>query len=119
MIVKRAPLSMSAIASLRGGGETTWPTRVDLPRLPEDEADRFNPGEAGHEKIERAALPFFDAGRRRAIYFGNWQRDMSQFLAPAVALLIGEARARPIYELVFDLLDVLAEKDFDRRLDRF
>jgi Putative peptidoglycan binding domain/Heterokaryon incompatibility protein Het-C len=90
-----------------------------MPPLPEDEADLFNAGEAGHERIERDALSSLvgSPDGLKAIYFGNWQRDMSQVMAPVVAKHLGGS-ASLIYDLLFQVVDVLADAKFGRRLDR-
>jgi hypothetical protein len=90
-----------------------------MPPRPEDQADLFNAGEAGHERIERDALaPLVGSpDALKAIYFGNWQRDMSQVMAPVVAKALGSG-ASLIYDLLFQVVDVLAEAKFGRRLDR-
>jgi len=86
--------------------------------LPEDEADLFNAGEAGHERIEYDALSALvrDPGVRAQIYFGNWQRDMSQLLVPAYPVVLG-SRSPFLCSLIFQIMDVLAEAKFGRRLD--
>ena len=49
-----------------------------IPPLPEDEADLFNSGETGHERIERDALGSVirDGNLLAAIYFGNEPRHI-------------------------------------------
>lgn len=90
-----------------------------LPPRPEDEADLFNMGEAGHEKIEYDALTPLVSDPRivAAVYFGNWQRDLSQLLAPSLHSLFGN-RTREVCDLILAVVDVLAEAKFGRRLDR-
>lgn len=118
----RPPKSRPAL--LPGPGPRPVPARGSpglpyLPPLPENEADLFDSGEAGHERIEQEALrPLVrDEAVLTAIYFGNWQRDMSQVLAPGLHQYLG-SRAGLVCDLAFEIVDVLAEARFHRRLDR-
>lgn len=90
-----------------------------MPPRPEDEADLFNTGEAGHEGIENDALWPLIRNRDRiaAIYFGNWQRDMSQMIVPFFGTL-PRRLGRLLCDVTFEVIDVLAEAKFGRRLDR-
>ncbi|MFL6258569.1 MAG: OmpA family protein [Thermoanaerobaculia bacterium] len=112
------PASLRQGAPLHGLTGSAQQTSF-LPPLLEDEADLFNAGEVGHERIEYDALqPLIrDARTRSAIYFGNWQRDMSQLLAPALHQYLG-AGAASVCDLIFEIVDVLSEAKFSRRLDR-
>jgi len=78
--------------------------------------ERFSAGDAGHERIERDA--FGVAAPLAAIYFGNWQRDLSQVMAPALREYLGAPTAQFLCNLLFDMTDVLAEAQFGRRLNR-
>ena len=83
---------------------------------PATRGDAFNAGPTGHEGIELAAFANVLGVDRRtaaAIYFGNWQRDVSQFLAPMVGV-----KAPALGPLLFELLDIKAEARFGRRLRR-
>lgn len=84
-------------------------------RLPPDLGEQFNAGEAGHERIEREALARAGLGADQiaAVYFGNWQRDMSQVLAPVLPTVFG-GRTRFVCDLLFDVVDVMAEAKFRR-----
>src|SRR5712671_6913283 len=97
---------------------SSWP--LFMPPLPEDEADLFdaNP-DYGHEKIERDVLGSMgvNADVVSAIYFGNWQRDFSQLIVPMFTRVFG-ARSRFVCNLIFEVVDVIAEAKFGRRLDR-
>jgi hypothetical protein len=80
-------------------------------------ADAFAAGLAGHELVERDSLRVIVGGNDqilKAIYFGNWQRDYSQFIPE----WIGGYRFGPFLgRLMFDVLDVLAQSEFGQRLD--
>lgn len=92
-------------------------TLLSLPLLPEEKLDQFTT--EGHRLIEKNALTGLvrQANCIESVYFGNWQRDVSQMFAPFVYKLLG-SRAKTVYELVFEVLDVVAEAEFGRRLDR-
>jgi putative peptidoglycan binding protein/heterokaryon incompatibility protein Het-C/D-alanyl-D-alanine carboxypeptidase-like protein len=87
--------------------------------VPAEVADAFVTGTPGHGGITVEAL-----GRRpsesaltREVYFGNWQRDMSQLLTPVSVACLGE-RADLLNRLLFEVVDVRAEALFGQRLDR-
>ncbi len=103
----------------RAGFPMVASPRSYMPPLPEDQADLFNAGEAGHEKIEQDALGRLGVSAERVagVYFGNWQRDMSQVLVPAYHNILGR-RAGFLCDLLFEVLDVMAEARFGWRLDR-
>ena len=83
--------------------------------------ENFAAGDAGHEKVERNALRgLLSPGEIKAIYFGNWQRDMSQTIAPMLydprlASRLPAGGPRRMADLIFLIVDVLAEADFGRR----
>jgi hypothetical protein len=91
---------------LRGRTGIGWP------------AELFAAGPTGHESIETTA--FRGLGRREInqIYFGNWQRDLSQMLVPMIPTLLSAAQARLLCQLIFEVVDVMAEAKFGRRLKR-
>jgi hypothetical protein len=83
-----------------------------------DARDAFASGAVGHGGIEIDALSsVIGVPRARAVYFGNWCRDLSQLITPLSVHVLGE-RAATLNAVVFELLSVLAEKDYGRRLDR-
>jgi len=103
------------------GHSLTSPTWLRfMPPLPEDDGDLFdaNP-DYGHERIERDALRTLHAPADliTAIYFGNWQRDYSQLIVPAFPRIFG-SRSGFICNLIFEVVDVVAEAKFGKRLDR-
>lgn len=92
-------------------------TGVPPSGLPSGE-DRFDSGARGHGGIEVDALtPLIGLQRAREVYFGNWQRDMSQLITPLSAQVLG-ARSAVLNELIFRVVDVLAHATFGQRLDR-
>jgi hypothetical protein len=102
------------------GHSLTGPGRKRVaPARPEDEADLFNAGEAGHERIEFDALTPLGVDPRivAQVYFGNWQRDYSQLLAPVLSQVFRE-RASILCDLIFQIVDILAEARFGQRLNR-
>jgi len=100
-------------------GHSLLSRRVPLvPVLSAGPADAFAAGLAGHERIERDALRAIVGGDARilkAIYFGNWQRDYSQFIPETFGEMgsVGQFLAR----VMFDVLDVVAQSEFGQRLD--
>lgn len=82
-----------------------------------DGADLFAAGLAGHERVERDSLRAIVGGDDRvlrAIYFGNWQRDFSQFIPE----WIGEPWCpRRLGRVMFRVCSVLARHEFGRTLD--
>src|SRR4051812_40867148 len=70
----------------------------------EPDADAFMAGLPGHEGIERDALRSIvgrDDRLLKALYFGNWQRDVSQFIVPIMPQVLGPERGRLLADLVF------------------
>ena len=107
----------AAAGFVRVGHGLVAPARVRLvPVRRVDRADLFDAGVAGHKGIEDEALGQVvrDRARLDAIYFGNWQRDVSQVITPALFEYLGAA-ARPLSDLLFELLSVLGEATFGRR----
>jgi peptidoglycan hydrolase-like protein with peptidoglycan-binding domain len=105
-------------APIHRGHSLTMPSPLRPPLwLSEPAQDQFVAG--GHEAVETDALSGLvsQSDCIRSVYFGNWQRDMSQVITPAIYEKLG-ARARAVYEMFFEMLDVMAEADFGRRLDR-
>jgi hypothetical protein len=89
-----------------------------MPPAPRDEADLFDAGEHGHGGIETEALAnLLNAESIQAVYFGNWQRDMSQMIVPAMVEHLGSVMPF-LSNLIFEVLDVMAEAKFNQRLDR-
>jgi Putative peptidoglycan binding domain/Heterokaryon incompatibility protein Het-C len=81
--------------------------------------DAFAAGLAGHERVERDALRAAVGGDERvlrAIYFGNWQRDYSQFI-PEWFGELGPRLGPFLGRVMFDVLDVMAQSEFGQRLD--
>ena len=75
-----------------------------------------------HEQIERAALTEpgepgggapsqFSDQEADAVYFGNWQRDLSQVMISLPADIVGEG-------LLFEAVNFIAVNKFGRDLDR-
>jgi hypothetical protein len=80
--------------------------------------DAFAAGLAGHERVERDALRAAVGGDERvlrAIYFGNWQRDYSQFI-PEWFGELGPRLGPFLGRVMFDVLDVMAQSEFGQRL---
>jgi len=119
---------LSALESAPGGHQSSGSTGHDLiAPAPLTAAgavaglsDPFNAGPIGHQGIETAALGRalgVNEATARQVYFGNWQRDVNQFLAPAVVDVLGDNGPRAA-QLIFEILDVHAEAQFGRRLNR-
>jgi hypothetical protein len=83
----------------------------------------------GHRSIEDglidadADLPpgqsFFSAAVRDQVYFGNWMRDFSQFNDPAWLQFLQNRyvkAGKPARDLMTELLDLAAKKDFDENV---
>jgi hypothetical protein len=94
------------------------PTRLPAPPSDVDVRDGFASGAVGHGGIEIDALSrIIGTTRARAAYFGNWCRDLSQLITPVSVHVLGE-RAALLNTVVFELVSVLAEATYGRRLDR-
>lgn len=104
---------------VRFGHSLTAPRSLGfMPPTPEDEADLFDAGDHGHGGIEKKALAgLLSADDIQALYFGNWQRDMSQMIVPAMVKYLGP-RAPFLAGLIFEVLNVLAQAKFNQSLDR-
>jgi hypothetical protein len=81
-------------------------------------ADAFAAGLAGHERVERDSLRAVvgrDDQILRQIYFGNWQRDYSQFIPEWFGTLglLGQKLGR----VMFRVFDIVAQSEFGQRLD--
>ena len=117
---ERSLAYQSGAGYLHNGHRRKYPTPLPfMPPLPEDEADLFDAGEAGHEKIEDDALKDLmpNETRRKAIYFGNWQRDLSQVIVPSYFVYLG-GDSTFLSSLIFEVVDVMAEAKFGHRLNR-
>ena len=82
-----------------------------------DGADLFAAGLAGHERVEQALRAIVGGDDRvlRAIYFGNWQYDFSQFIPE----WIGEPWCpRRLGRVMFSVCSVLARHEFGHTLER-
>jgi Heterokaryon incompatibility protein Het-C/Putative peptidoglycan binding domain len=81
--------------------------------------DAFAAGLAGHERVERDSLRAIIGDDRilKAIYFGNWQRDYSQFI-PQWFGGLGPRLGPFLGRVMFDVFDVVAQSEFGQRLDR-
>jgi hypothetical protein len=80
--------------------------------------DAFAAGLAGHERVERDSLRAIvghDDQTLRQIYFGNWQRDYSQFIPEWFGKLgpLGQKLGR----VMFGVFNIVAQSEFGQRLD--
>ena len=102
------------------GHDLIAPAPLTSPGAFAGRADPFNAGPLGHQGIETAALGEalgVNEATASQVYFGNWQRDVNQFLAPALVGALGDNGPRAA-QLIFEILDVHAEAEFGMRLDR-
>jgi hypothetical protein len=78
--------------------------------------DAFAAGLAGHERVERDSLRAIvghDDQTLRQIYFGNWQRDYSQFIPEWFGKLgpLGQKLGR----VMFGVFNIVAQSEFGQR----
>jgi hypothetical protein len=81
-------------------------------------ADAFAAGLAGHERVERDSLRAIvghDDRILKAIYFGNWQRDYSQFIPEWFGKL--GPLGRKLGRVMFGVFNIVAQSEFGQRLD--